>query len=191
MQRALVMLRNTALGLTLCSSAAMADWTLDNQQSALHFVSIKKDHVAEVHSFKTLSGTVSAEGKGSLGIDLASVNTNVEIRDQRMREMLFDTAKFTTANIEVDLGADGVKPGIHTIKATLDLHGMKKDVEATVAVTEAGDNLQVATVAPIIINAEDFGLADGINALREVAQLPSISKAVPVTFVLHFAKKPA
>ncbi|MFN3786026.1 MAG: YceI family protein [Thiothrix sp.] len=191
MQRALPVLRNAALSLVLLSSSAMADWTLNNEQSALHFVSLKKEHVAEVHTFKTLSGTVGTDGKASLAIDLASVNTNVEIRDQRMREMLFDTAKFTTANITVDLGADGVKPGIQNIKATLDLHGMKKDIDATVAVTENGDNLQVATVAPIIINADDFGLADGINALREAAQLPSISKAVPVTFVLSFAKQPA
>lgn len=191
MQRTLRVLRHTAFSLALLSGSAIADWTLDNQQSALHFVSIKKDHVAEVHNFKTLSGTVTAEGKGSLEIDLASVNTNVEIRDERMREKLFDTAKFAKANISVDLGADGIKPGIQTITATLDLHGVKKELTATVAVTENGDNLQVATVAPILINAEDFDLAAGVNTLRELAQLPSISNAVPVTFVLNFVKKSA
>lgn len=43
----------------------------------------------------------------------------------------------------------------------------------------------VTSAQPVIINATDYGLTDGINKLRDLAGLPSISYAVPVTFTLH------
>jgi hypothetical protein len=42
----------------------------------------------------------------------------------------------------------------------------------------------VSTIKPIIVMAESFDLINGVQALREVAGLPSISRAVPVTFQL-------
>ncbi|UOG91099.1 MAG: YceI family protein [Candidatus Thiothrix sulfatifontis] len=191
MQGLLPFICKTTLSFALLSGTALADWVLDNQQSALHFVSIKKDHIAETHTFKTLSGTITKAGQGSLSVDLASVSTNIDIRDQRMREQLFDTKKFTHANIRVDLSKTGVKPGIQTLNVTLDLHGVKKEIPATVAITEVGDTVQITTVAPIVLNAADFDLAAGVTALREIAALPSISNAVPVTFFLSFVKQAA
>jgi Uncharacterized conserved protein len=171
MQRALPLICKTAVSFALLSGTAMADWVLDNTQSALYFVSIKKDHIAETHTFKTLSGAITKAGQGSLNIDLASVSTNIDIRDQRMREQLFDTQKFATASVSVDLSKTGVKPGIQTVNVTLDLHGVKKEIPATVAITEVGNTVQVTTVAPIVLNAADFDLAAGVTALREIAEL--------------------
>jgi hypothetical protein len=39
---------------------------------------------------------------------------------------------------------------------------------------------------PVVVNAPEFKLAEGVEALREIAGLPSISLAVPVSFVLAF-----
>lgn len=189
MQHTVKRIGATAIMFALLSGTAAADWVLDNSQSALYFVSIKKDNVAETHTFKTLSGTITQAGQGSLNIDLTSVSTHVDIRDQRMREQLFDTSKFATATVSVDLSKTGVKPGIQSANVTLDLHGVKKDIAATVAITEVGNTVQVATVAPILLNAADFDLAAGITALREIAELPSISNVVPVTFFLSFVKQ--
>ncbi|WML90032.1 YceI family protein [Thiothrix lacustris] len=180
---------STALSFVLLSSTAFADWTLDNSKSALYFVSIKKDHIAETNTFKTLSGLITTAGQGSLNIDLSSVSTNVDIRDQRVRDYLFDTKTFSNATVSIDLGTTGIKPGIQTVNATLGLHGMKKDITATVAVTEVGDTIQVATVAPILLNAADFDLAGGLTMLREIGAVSSISNAVPVTFFLSFVKQ--
>ena len=189
MQHTLPFICNTVLSFALLSGTAMADWVLNNQQSALYFVSIKKDHIAETHTFKTLSGGITKAGQGSLNIDLASVSTNIDIRDQRMREQLFDTKKFAMASVSVDLSKTGVKPGIQTVNVTLDLHGVKKEIPATVAITEVGNTVQVTTVAPLVLNAADFDLAAGLTALREIAELTSISNAVPVTFFLSFVKQ--
>jgi hypothetical protein len=42
----------------------------------------------------------------------------------------------------------------------------------------------------VILNAADFGLAGGVEALREIAGLNSISIAVPVTLNLQFRHAP-
>ena len=42
--------------------------------------------------------------------------------------------------------------------------------------------------APVIISTDMFGLTDELGELRAVAQLPSITPAVPVTFTLVFTR---
>lgn len=42
----------------------------------------------------------------------------------------------------------------------------------------------VSSFQPIIINANEFGLVAGVDKLRDIAGLSSISQAVPVSFVL-------
>jgi hypothetical protein len=46
--------------------------------------------------------------------------------------------------------------------------------------------VMVASTQPLVIDAAKFGLSDGVEKLREIAGLDSISNAVPVTFVMTF-----
>ncbi|MFV0275687.1 MAG: hypothetical protein ACK5HY_00645, partial [Parahaliea sp.] len=55
----------------------------------------------------------------------------------------------------------------------------------------SGDLLRVVTTRPVVVNAGDFDLVKGIEALRQVAGLKTISTAVPVTFSLVFSEAPA
>ncbi|MEZ5453021.1 MAG: YceI family protein [Thiothrix sp.] len=189
MKQRLKLAAQILLPLLLLSQAAAADWVLDNDKSALYFVSIKKENVAETHTFKNLSGLITEAGQGSLAIDLASLETNIDIRNTRMRDHLFETSKFATATVSVDLTQTGLKPGIQTVKVILDLHGVKKEIPAVVAITEVGNTVQVASVAPVILDAAEFDLAGGLTTLREIGAVASISNAVPVTFFLSFAKQ--
>ncbi|MBJ6610029.1 MAG: YceI family protein [Candidatus Thiothrix moscowensis] len=189
MKRTLQLVSATLLAFVCSTGTALADWVLDNSKSALYFVSIKKDHVAETHTFKELSGRITSAGMGNLDINLTSVHTNVDIRDERIRDHLFETKTFAKASVTVDLSKSGVKPGIQPVTVTLDLHGVKKEVQALVALTEVGNSVQVATVAPILLNAADFDLAGGLTAMREIGAVESISNAVPVTFFLSFVKQ--
>lgn len=182
-----------ALTLLLAAGAARAQWELDNDKSTVNFVSIKNDKVAEIHSFTSLVGYIGADGKVQLGIDLDSVETLIPIRNERMRELLFDTAKFPAANISAQVDpvilaatADG---GVVTadLPITLSLHGIEQTLTAPVVVVREGDNrLRVLTSRPVLVNAVDFGLDSGITALREIAGLKAISVAVPVTLQLVF-----
>ncbi|MCR9267734.1 MAG: YceI family protein, partial [Alphaproteobacteria bacterium] len=117
---------------TACSQpAAQGDWTLDAEASQLNFVSIKSGDIAEVHHFSGLSGSVSEDGTAELVIDLATVETGIVIRNERMREHLFQTDTYPQARLtaEIDLAAlYDLAPGDQTeltLDGVLDLHGVQ------------------------------------------------------------------
>lgn len=179
--------------LALLPATALADWSLDNGKSALHVITIKKGKVGEVQRFRQLSGKLGADGKAMVEIDLASVDTHIGIRDKRMREMLFEVARFPNATITatVDTGPIGdMKPGerqVVPLNFSLSLHGMSRDYSVPVAVVKLADGgLAVSSRQPVVVKAGDFGLDAGVEALRKVAKLPAIAHAVPVTFDLVF-----
>lgn len=182
--------------LLIASGVAHAEWTLNSDQSELAFVSIKKSEIAEVGTFGMLSGTLADDGNATLTIDLGSVDTAIEIRDTRMRDMLFEIVKFPSAQLNTAVNMDAVQdlqPGetlTQELDVTLELHGATKSFKAPVVITglENG-NMQVVTREPIIINAADFKLVDGIDQLREVAGLSSISMAIPVTAQLVYTRQ--
>ena len=182
-----------ALSFWLPSGEVWAQWELDNGKSVVNFFAIKNDTVAEIHSFTSLVGYIGVDGKVQLGIDLDSVETLVPIRNERMRELLFETAKFPAANIsaQVDpvLLAAAVNGGVVTadLPVTLSLHGIEQALTVPVVVVGEGDQrLRVLTARPVMVNAADFGLGAGVTALREIAGLKAISVAVPVTLQLVF-----
>ncbi|MEN8180815.1 MAG: hypothetical protein ABFS39_19665 [Pseudomonadota bacterium] len=48
----------------------------------------------------------------------------------------------------------------------------------------------VISISPVIVNAADFDLAQGVMELTKIAELPVISAAVPVTLSFVFDKEP-
>ncbi|MCK7597423.1 YceI family protein [Microbulbifer sp. CAU 1566] len=173
--------------------SAFADWQLVGDDSRVNFVSVKKSTIAETHHFKGLSGSISDDGKAELSIDLASVETNIPIRNERMQKLLFETAQFAKATISASVDAAKLK-GLQlgqsmsvSADVTVDVHGQQKTEKADLQVTGlAGNQVQVTTNAPIIVNAGNYKLLEGIEKLREVAGLDSISPIVPVTVKLVF-----
>lgn len=170
-------------------------WTLDPATSRLAYVSIKAGEVAENNRFDTLAGSVSADGTATLEIDLASVETGVDIRNERMREIFFAVAENPKAIISAKLdpaGFAGLAVGqslTRTLQATIALKGAEQQVETEVLVTRAAaDRVIVVPSAPVIITTDMFGLTDELGELRALAQLPSITPAVPVTFTLTFLR---
>lgn len=189
-------MRLAALLALLLGSAARAEWVLDGEESALTFVSTKAINVAEVHRFGEIAGTVDEMGNVDVSVDLASVDTGIEIRDERMREMLFDTGEHPQAKLSAKLdeeALDKLNAGQAvdtTVEAMLTLNGETRPLMLDVTVARTGESRAlVATRKPVLINASEFNLAEGVEALREVAGLPSISLAVPVSFVLVFDER--
>jgi polyisoprenoid-binding protein YceI len=170
-----------------------AAWTLDNDTSQVSFVSVKAGDAGEVHRFTQISGGLSADGDASVTIQLASVDTLIPLRDERMREMLFQTELFPTATLSASIDMDAlnaIDPGNSmdlTANLNLDLREKQIQLPAEMIVARLGDHrLMVSSRKPVIVNAASVDLVAGIEALREIANLPSISKAVPVSFVLTF-----
>lgn len=178
--------------LSLTSFNLFADWKVDNEQSTVSFISVKKMNVMEAHHFNNLSGKLSKDGSFSLAIDLASVDTTIGIRDQRMKEHLFEQVKFPQAIVSATISPAALGKLIvnetttMSLAGQLDLHGNKQSIELLMNVTKLSDsNLLVVSQKPVIIKASDFGLVKGIETLRNLAGLPSISTTVPVSFVLR------
>jgi len=171
----------------------MAQWELDTDRSALNFVSIKNNSIAETHVFNSMVGFVGKDGRVQLAIDLDSVETRIPIRNERMRELLFQTSLFPTANITAQVAPQVLAAiaggGFVTTDITvmLSLHGAERELSVPVVVSgEEGGFMRVLTPRPVLVSVADFGLEDGVNALREIAGLNSISTAVPVTLHLLF-----
>lgn len=165
-------------------------WNLD-RNSEINFVSIKKSKIAEVHRFSSLDGSINSSGVATLKVDLASVETQIDVRNQRMREYLFEVARFPSATImaQIDLAKlNAMEVGQESIERTswsLDLHGVKREYQSRLRVTRlSSTQVRVASVEPLIINAAVFGLADGVEKLKSLAVLPSIALAIPITFDL-------
>lgn len=202
MIRTLVLLSAIALGACTPGSDTAATplpdgtWQLAADQSNVAFVTVKAGNVGEAHRFSKLGGTVSPDGAVALTIDLASVQTGVDVRDQRMRDMLFEVANTPQAKLSAKIdpaSLRALKPGERKamgVPVTVDLHGTTNTIEAQLMVTRLdGDSVLVETSAPLIIDAATVGLGEGVEKLRAIANLPAISTAVPVTASLVFTPK--
>jgi polyisoprenoid-binding protein YceI len=176
----------------LLSGAASAHWSLNNDASTLSFVTVKAEHVAEVHTFDTLSGEIADDGSVAITIELASVNTLIPIRNERMQAMLFETELFPEASISAAIDLDAMAAmdagASETIQLnfSLSMRETSRSYTAEVMVTRLEGGLVASTLKPVIVTAEEFDLLTGVEALREVAGLPSISRAVPVSFTVVF-----
>ncbi|MBP3934736.1 MAG: YceI family protein, partial [Pseudomonas sp.] len=69
---------------------AQANWYLDGESSRLSFITTQNANIADVHRFLVLHGKVDRKGLSQLRIEMDSVNSAVPLRDERMRDVLFD-----------------------------------------------------------------------------------------------------
>jgi len=174
-------------------SVAAADWTLNSNSSAINFISIKSANIAENHHFKEFSGKVAGNRSVFININLNSVDTAIEIRNQRMKEHLFETDQFPSATISTELDPSvlaNLKAGSFTIinaPFKLTLHGQNQELIASIKIIKTNDSeIHVTSVKPIFVQANDFNLIAGILKLQQLAKLQSIDAVVPVTFNLVF-----
>ncbi|MCF6275185.1 MAG: YceI family protein [Robiginitomaculum sp.] len=170
-------------------------WTLLGAESRLEFISVKKGTIAETNSFTDLSGTVLPDGSAVILIKLDSVETNIGIRNKRMKKHLFETNEFASATIKTQLDfaqfasmAIGERKIIE-IPVNISMHGHDDEIDITVVVTRLSDNkVVVDSRTPIILDADKFGFGAGIAKLQELAKLNIIAPEVPVMFSLVFER---
>jgi len=160
------------------------------------FASVKNKTIAENHRLSGLTGSVGSDGEALVSIDLATVETLVPIRNERIREILFEVANFPSATIQTKLDMDqinsissGETEGLR-IPLSIGLKSIKISKSVMVKVVRSGENIyDVASADPVMIRASDFSLLDGVKTLKEMAGLQSIEPVVPVTFNLRFVGK--
>jgi len=177
------------------STAVQAGWQLANDNSSLSFLFVKKQNVAEIGMFTKLAGTVDDNGKAELLIDLTSVNTNIEIRDDRMQNFLFETSTHPKAVLTAELDMEKVSQlavgnlVVQPIVVQLDLHGNTQKIESNVVVTRlTEDRILVVNQSILAVKAAEYNLLKGLEVLRRLAGLPSISPIASVSFIFMFKK---
>ncbi len=188
-------MRHLLLLLAVFAPGVFADWSVDSATSHIGFASIKNEIIAENHSFTNVSGSVTDAGAANIQITLASVETMIPIRNERMQTMLFDIAQFPVATVTSQLemaGFTAMKVGDSTevpLDMTISMHGVELAKTVPVKVTRSGSaQYEVASLGPILVHASQFAMAEGVEALREIAGLQSIDLMVPVTFNLSLVE---
>ncbi len=168
-------------------------WQLNNGLSKLSYGTIKKNSVGEVNHFRTLTGHIDKEGKVLVNIDLTSIETYIDIRNTRMIDYVFGKDVTTaTLTASVDLSK------IHSLQtgaiAAMDIEGSLAlfdnniPIETTMKVAKLGENQFMAlTDEMIMIKTESMGVKAGIDKLKALAKLDSITRVVPVSMHLVFS----
>ena len=115
-----------------------------------------------------LSGAVTARGSGSaaldgsLAVDLRTLDTGINLRNEHLRENYLEVTKgpgFDTATLsEIDLkGVDPDAPeGKGSFTGVLRLHGVTKTVTGTIDVRQAGTDVHVKASFPV--NLADYSI---------------------------------
>ena len=186
-----------ALLLTLgVSLSAQASWYLDGESSRLSFITTQNANVANKHRFLVLHGKVDRKGHAQLRIEMDSVNSAVPLRDERMRDQLFDFKHFPEAQITAQINLQPINelaPGAQVevrLPVTVSLRGKQHTYEAELLATRLDEQrFQVVTLEPLMLQAEDFGLQPELETLRKSAGLSAISFSVPVNAVLIFTAR--
>ncbi|MAV68010.1 MAG: hypothetical protein CBC82_00360 [Cellvibrionales bacterium TMED122] len=176
------------------AAPAWAEWQVADN-SSIQFVSVKNNTIGEISHFDMISGTVGDQGAVEMRVALDSVETNIGIRNDRMKKMLFEVGLYPEAEITAQLSPEtmavlGSSSGAAVpVVLQINLHGqmVSKDAVLTVSATHAG-GFSATTSQPILLNAAEFDLEDGVAALQSVAGLNAISRVIPVTVSLNFTK---
>jgi OOP family OmpA-OmpF porin len=175
------------------TAGAAPNWTLDPSASVLTYQSVKKNTIVETNKIRNITGTLSSAGDAKISFDLNSVDTGVDLRNVRMRFLFFETFTYPTAEVtaKVDPAAFADLPTKRRVKTTLpfhlSLHGVSKDLEASVVVTMISDTqVSVASEAPVAVHVEDFGLLPNIDKLQQAANVTNIVPTASVSFDFVF-----
>jgi polyisoprenoid-binding protein YceI len=143
-------------------------WNLDTTHSSVAFT-VRHMVVAKVHGrFSRFEGTLSLPENGELGsataevsIDAASIDTQVEARDNHLRSAdFFDVERFPRITFR---SREVVQKGKHArIVGDLTLHGITRPVELETEflgrMTDPFGTERVAFSASTRIDRKDFGL---------------------------------
>lgn len=180
------------LFLCLPLSSLAATWQLDSAQSSIGFFTIKKGTIGEWHVFTDFNGSIK-EGNAVIVVKPDSIDSKVGIRDERMREFLFETGIYPTIKITADVKSllASTKKGkvrLLELPASLSLHGVTKKITLKASLSKTRKGILFSSVEPVVVRAADFNMKKGVVKLSELVGGIPIASTVPVTYTLLFKK---
>ncbi len=177
--------------------SVQASWTLDNDRSKFYFTFTKNTHLATTATFERLKGSISEKGNASLYIDLASLESGIVKRDNRLRDLFFKVVDFPMAEVSVRLSKRIKKKIIEgetapvQVSAKVALNGKQVRMRPELSVFEhKNGDIEVSSVQPILLNASAFGYDEQVQTLVDLAGVNNISKTVMINFRLYYHQNP-
>jgi len=175
-------------------------WKLLPAASSLRFQSVKtvkNTNKVEMSSFASFSGGIDRDGNAKITVLLDSVDTKIDLRNVRMRFLLFETFQYPQAVITLKLTPDmiaGLKVArrkMLEVPYTLSLHGVTMTRTAPISLTLISDDLVAVSASSLIpVDAADFDLMTGIGKLQEAANVKILPTGL-ITFDFVFARNAA
>jgi polyisoprenoid-binding protein YceI len=170
------------------------DFELVPSESTIWFVGIKDNAIAVPGRFRELRGALSAvQGRAWIEISIASLSTELEERDSNLRTHLFEADRFPIARLLVDgvRGPDSLPPVGGSVQGeafgTLEIRSDRVDLALPIRISrEAAGRLRVTTMRPLILTAEELGLARPLATLKAACGHRELSAAIPVEVDLVF-----
>ena len=168
-------------------------WTLRRDASSIRFQTVKNVTKVESSTFAEFEGAIDETGAAKIIVFLDSVDTKIDLRNVRMRFLLFETFQFPkaviTAQIEPAQLSDlpSMKRKFIPLKFNVELHGVQASFDTEVSATLLNDDLvAISSTVPISIPTSAFNLDGGVKKLEEAAKVTIIPSAT-VSFDLVFA----
>ena len=187
-----------AIALLCSASTAFAggrhDYKIDENLSSVYFTTVKLQYVVEPAVFNKVSGSLRKSGDVSLKIPLASLDTKVAIRNMRLQELFFQASRFPHVEINAKIDRDKLhdidEVGKMNVAATIKFYGNTKKTNLNLLVAKNHDSIVVSSLAPTMINANDFGIpASNLQKLAATVGGIPIADTVGVSFVLTFIEE--
>ena len=188
---------STIIALALPTFACASTWTIDPEHSNVGF-KVRHLMVSNVKgSFEKHTGTVEIDDKDitkskvEVSIDTNSINTNVQKRDEHLRNAyFFDVAKYPTMTFVSKKVATAGKDKLK-VTGDLTLHGVTKQVVLDVEgpTKESKDpwgNIRKGATATTKINRKDFGLV--WNKALETGGV-AVGEEITITLEIEMIKK--
>ncbi len=180
------------LGALAQDSLLAGGWQLDPDASSIKFQSVKNGSKVETSRFANFNGVLDENGLATVLVELNSVDTEVDLRNVRMRFLFFETYRFPIATVSARVE----ESTLQTLQAKrrmklpvefeLELHGVKQTLSVDTTLTQfADDQISITSSSPVTIAADQFDLMEGILKLQDAANveiLPSGSVSFDLTF---------
>lgn len=178
-----------AIAIFSCAGFAQAQWaTLDSEHSSVTYVTTKLKDISEIHAFDSITGSISNSGEVAVVIDSVSINSMLELRDDRIREFLFKVMDYPSITVSADIDLDALSTGVSNLQfpAAVNIVGAELAVTVDALVSVSDSSVTVSSRKPIVVFASQVGLTDGVAKLSELAGGLPIGGSVPVSFSLSF-----
>lgn len=175
-------------------SPFQSGWSLELEYSSLSFTSVAQGETRETSVFQDFSGEIDEAGNASIRIALDSVMTRNDLRDVRLRFVLFETFNLPEATINMTIPealiADMTAGQSKTIELPFELNfvGLTREMTAQMLVDLSDHNVvAISSVEPIDFSVDLFDLQASLAKLEETSGV-AIEPDVSVSFDLTFAR---